>query len=243
MSRLRNSGPPAPYNWGDATTLAGVFPREEKVSMLQVPSWLDHAILTYGYWAVLVAVALESTGVPFPGETSLVAAAVFAGTGRPLSIVGVIAAAAAGAILGDNTGYAIGRYGGFQLVKRFGHLVRINENHLAAAQRYFERHGNKTVFFGRFVSILRTWVAFLAGVNRMPWRAFLFWNASGGIIWATLYGILGYVLGRNIPLLAEVLRVLGVGGIVLAVLVVVAIVSFVVWRRRRLERAPDAKGP
>ena len=211
--------------------------------MLQIPQWLDHAILTYGYFAVLVAVALESTGIPFPGETSLVLAAVYAGTGRPFSIVGVIAAAAAGAIIGDNTGYAIGRYGGFQLVKRFGHLVRINENHLAAAQRYFERHGNKTVFFGRFVSILRTWVAFLAGVNRMPWRSFLFWNASGGIIWATIYGILGYVLGRNIPLLVEVLRVLRVGGIVLVVLVVLAIIAFVVWRRRRMERVPDEKGP
>jgi membrane protein DedA with SNARE-associated domain len=199
-----------------------------------IPLWLEHAIATFGYWAVLVAVALESTGIPFPGETALVLAAIYAGTGRPLSIAGVIAAAAAGAILGDNAGYAIGRYGGYPLLKRFGHLIRLKESHLAAAQRYFERHGNKTVFFGRFISILRTWVAFLAGVNRMPWRSFLFWNASGGILWATAYGLLGYFLGRNIPLLQRILDALGIGGIAVLAAAVVAIVALAVWRRRRL---------
>lgn len=200
--------------------------------MLHIPHWLDQAIQVYGYWAVLVAVALETTGIPFPGETALIGAAVYAGTGRPLSIVGVIAAAAVGAILGDNTGYAVGRFGGYQLIKRFGHLVRVDERKLASAQRYFERHGNKTVFLGRFVAFLRLWVAFLAGVNRMHWPSFLFWNASGGIVWATIFGLLGYFLGRNIPLLAGVLHILGVGGAVAAVVVVAAVLGYVWWRRR-----------
>lgn len=200
--------------------------------MLNIPHWLDQAIQMYGYWAVLVAVALESTGIPFPGETALIAAAVYAGTGRPLSIALVIVAASAGAILGDNLGYAVGRYGGYQLVKRFGHLVRLDERRLASAERYFERHGNKTVFLGRFVSILRTWVAFLAGVNRMPWQSFVFWNATGGIVWASLFGVLGYILGRNIPLLAGVLHIIGVGGVVLAIAVVALGLGYVWWRRR-----------
>jgi membrane protein DedA with SNARE-associated domain len=207
--------------------------------MLNVPSWLDQAILTYGYLAVLVAVALEGAGVPFPGETSLVAAAVFAGIGRPLNIVGVIAAAALGAMLGDNTGYAIGRFGGYPLVRRIGGL----ERRLAPAQRYFARHGSKTVFFGRYVAILRTYVALLAGLNKMPWRTFVLFDAAADIVWATIYGVLGYVLGRNIPLLVEVLDVLGVGGVVLAVLVVLAIITVVLVRRRAILRGFEDDEP
>lgn len=208
--------------------------------MLQIPTWLDQAILVHGYWIVLVAVALESTGIPFPGETALIAGAVYAGTGRPLNIVGVIVAAAIGAILGDNIGYAIGHYGGYPLIRRFGHLIRLDERKLEAAQRYFARHGDKTVFFGRFISILRTWVAFLAGVNRMPWPRFVFWNASGGIVWATIYGVLGYVLGRNLPLLGRVLHVLGVGGVVAAILAVAVGIGYYWWRRRRATSGPGS---
>ncbi len=209
--------------------------------MLNVPSWLDQAILTYGYLAVLVAVALEGAGVPFPGETSLVAAAVFAGIGRPLNIVGVIVAAIAGAMLGDNTGYAIGRFGGYPLIRRINGL----ERRLAPAQRYFARHGNKTVFFGRYVAILRTYVALLAGLNKMPWRTFIIFDTAADTLWATIYGVLGFVLGRHIPLLVEVLDVLGVGGVVLAVLAVVAIIAVVIVRRRAERRAlaDDEPGP
>jgi membrane protein DedA with SNARE-associated domain len=200
--------------------------------MLQIPGWLDQALSTFGYVAVFVAVALESTGIPFPGETALIAAAVYAGTGRPLNIVGVIVAAAAGAITGDNTGYTVGRFGGYALVRRFGHHLHIDPAKMESAQRFFARHGDKTVFFGRFVSILRTWVAFLAGVNRMPWPRFTFWNACGGIIWAIIYGLLGFILGRNIPLLVAILHLLGVGGFVLLGMVVVAVIGGLWWRRR-----------
>lgn len=200
--------------------------------MLHIPTWLDHAIIVYGYWAVLVAVGLESLGIPFPGETTLLVGAVYAGTGRPLNIIGVIVAAAAGAILGDNTGYAIGRYGGYALIKRFGRYVRLDEGKLEPAQRFFRTHGDKTVFLGRFVSVLRTWVAFLAGVNRMTWRAFLVWNAAGGVVWAIIYGLLGFYLGRHVAVLERVIQVAGIGGVVLGV-VVVAVLVGVWWLRRR----------
>lgn len=197
---------------------------------MTIPAWVHQAIATYGYWAVLVAVALEGMGVPIPGETSLIAAAVYAGTGNPLNIFGVIAAAICGAILGDNTGYSIGRFGGLAVVRRFGRYIWLTEERLAPAQRYFARHGNKTVFFGRYVAILRTYVSLLAGLNAMRWRVFFIWDAAAVVIWASIYGALGYVLGRHLQLLGEVVDALGIAGIVLAVLAVVAVVGVLVWR-------------
>lgn len=208
-----------------------------------IPLWLQHDVELYGYWVVLVAVALESMGVPFPGETSLLAGAIYAGTTGRLNIVGVIVAAAAGAILGDNIGFSIGHFGGYPLLRRLARALRIEDRSLRFSQRFFARHGNKTVFLGRFFSLLRTYVAFLAGVNRMPWRSFLFWNASGGIVWATCYGLLGYILGHNLPLLGTVLRVLGTGGIVALVVFVVVLVALWLLRRRRLEARLDQPPP
>jgi membrane protein DedA with SNARE-associated domain len=204
---------------------------------MTLPLWLDSAIQHYGYWIVLLAVGLESMGVPFPGETTLVAAAVYAGTSGRLNIAGVILAAAFGAILGDNLGYTIGRRGGYPLVRRFSHILRLNEEHLARAQRYFARHGDKTVFVGRFFTLLRTWAAFLAGVNRMHWRTFVFWNAAGGITWALAYGALGFALGNNLPLLERILRIIGVGGAVALGLVVASATGYWWWRRHR-QRLP-----
>src|SRR5579884_2116456 len=199
--------------------------------------WLEHAIRTYGYLVIFVAVAIESTGIPFPGETALIAGAVYAGTGRGLSIPFVIAAAAAGAIFGDNLGYSVGRYGGYPLVLRLMRLLHLKESALGVTQRFFERHGNKTVFIGRFFAVLRCWAAFLAGVNRMPWRAFLFWNAAGGVVWATIFGTLGFVLGNNLPLLGRILKTLGVLGGVITALVVVGLL--IAWRvqHKRAEAA------
>jgi membrane protein DedA with SNARE-associated domain len=201
---------------------------------MDLPIWLRQGIDTYGYWAILVAVALESTGIPFPGETALVVGAVYAATQHTLDIPLVIAAAAAGAILGDNLGYTIGRRGGYPLLQRIARLLHLDLRRLSYSERFFEQHGDKTVFFGRFFSLLRTWVAFLAGLHRMPRRVFFVWNAAGGIVWATVYGTLGYVLGNNIPLLDRVLRALGIGGIVLLVAVVLAVIG-VWWYRRRRE--------
>lgn len=202
---------------------------------LDLPSWLVQGIDTYGYWAILLAVAIESTGIPFPGETALVVGAVYAATHHTLDIPLVIIAAAVGAILGDNLGYTIGKRGGYPLLQRIAKLLHLDLGRLSYSERFFERHGDKTVFFGRFFSILRTWVAFLAGLHRMPRRTFFIWNAAGGIVWATIYGTLGYVLGHNLPLLERVLRTLGIGGIVLLVVVVLGVVG-VWWYRRRMEK-------
>jgi membrane protein DedA with SNARE-associated domain len=201
---------------------------------MDLPSWLVQGIDTYGYWAILLAVAIESTGFPFPGETARVVGAVYAATYHTLDIPLVILAAAVGAILGDNLGYTIGRRGGYPLLQRVATLLHLDISRLSYSERFFERHGDKTVFFGRFLAVLRTWVAFLAGLHRMPRRVFFIWNATGGVVWATVYGTLGYLLGHNLPLLERVLRTLGIGGIVLLVAVVLAAIG-VWWYRRRQE--------
>jgi membrane protein DedA with SNARE-associated domain len=200
---------------------------------MTAPLWLQHAIETYGYFAILVAVALETMGVPFPGETALLAGAVYAGTGGRLSIAGVIVAAAIGAILGDNVGFTVGYIGGYPLLVRLARLLRIDESRLRYAEEYFKRHGDKTVFIGRFFSLLRLWVAFLAGVSRMPRRVFFVWNAAGGISWALLYGVLGYMLGRNLSLLDRVVQILGIGGGVLVVCFFLGLFGLWLFRRRR----------
>ena len=212
------------------------------VLALTIPTWLNDAILNYGYWIVFAAIAIESLGIPFPGETALLAGAIYAATTHHLSIPVVIIAASAGAIMGDNIGFLIGHYGGHALLlrltrTRLARAIHFDEAKIGYAQRYFARYGDKTVFIGRFFSLLRTWVAFLAGTNRMRWSSFLFWNATGGIAWATVYGVLGFVLGHNLPLLGKVLSILGVFGVALGVLCVVGIVAWVVSRKRREHRA------
>jgi membrane protein DedA with SNARE-associated domain len=159
---------------------------------------LTHLLTTYGYWAILFFVAIESTGIPFPGETILLLAAITAGTTHTLSIPLIIVVAACGAILGDNLGFWVGREGGYRLLRRYGHYIRLDERKLKLGQYLFRKHGGKVVFFGRFVAVLRAWAAFLAGTNRMPWGRFLLFNALGGIVWATLYGSGGYILGDNV---------------------------------------------
>src|SRR5579872_2485451 len=139
---------------------------------------------------------LESFGIPLPGETALIAFGVLASQGHP-SIVSVIVVAAAGAIVGDNLGYwIIGRLGGRALFARWRWLNGYADRFLPAAERIMKRHGGKTVFFGRFVAILRFTAAWVAGIGRMPWWRFLFWNAAGGIIWATAVGLVSYYAGK-----------------------------------------------
>ena len=199
-------------------------------------STLTHLLATYGYLAVLLFVAIESTGIPFPGETMLLVAAIDAGTTHQLSIVLVIVAAASGAILGDNLGFWVGREGGYRLLRRFGRYIRLEERRLKLGQYLFLKHGGKVVFFGRFVAVLRAWAAFLAGTNRMPWPRFLLFNAAGGIDWATFYGLGGYLLGDNIH------RLVGPLGIVLLVLaVLLIIVGLIVVRRNESRLADEAE--
>ena len=171
----------------------------------------------FGYLAVFAIVGLESLGVPLPGETTLIAAALYAGATHHLNVLGVIAAASAGAIVGDNIGYLIGHWGGYRLLVRYGRYIRFNETRIKIARYLFLRFGGPVVFFGRFVSILRTYAAFLAGTTRMPWRRFIFYNAAGGILWAALYGTAAYVLGKAVDNLSRPLTIgfaiAGVGAI------------------------------
>jgi membrane protein DedA with SNARE-associated domain len=175
-------------------------------------------LVRLGYWAIFLAVMVESMGIPFPGETALVTGALLAGTSHQLQIQWVILAAAAGAVAGDNIGYWLGRHGGYWLVRRYGRYVRLDEKRLKVGQYLFRKHGGKIVFFGRFVAVLRTWAAFLAGVNRMDWRAFLACNLAGGVSWALLFGLGGYFLGDQIERFEEYgFRIaIGVGVLTLA---------------------------
>jgi membrane protein DedA with SNARE-associated domain len=188
-----------------------------------IDTWLE----SYGYLVVFLLVMLESIGVPVPGETALVGAALYAGSTHNLEIWAIVAVAAAGAIIGDNIGFAIGRYGGAKLLVRYGHRVHLHEGRLKIGIWLFRRHGGKVVFWGRFVSILRTWAAFLAGANRMEWRRFLVFNAAGGIVWATLYGVVYYVFGATLSKLSTAIDVtIGIGGVVI-------LVAVVAWTRRK----------
>ncbi len=184
-------------------------------------------IAVYGVWAVALVVAMESAGIPVPGETMLLAAAVYAGATHQLSIVLVIVVAAAAAIAGDNLGYLLGRLGGERLLHRVGPALRLTEKRLTIARYLFQRHGSKAVFFGRFVAILRVFAAFLAGTTRMPWRSFALANAAGGIVWATLIGLLGYGLGASAA---------GPLGYIAFALAALVLVSGVVLLRRNEDR-------
>lgn len=177
-------------------------------------------LAAYGYWALLLLVAAESMGIPLPGETMLVVASVYAGTTHRLHIALVVLAAAAGAILGDNLGFLVGREGGSRLLRRFGRYVRLNEEKLRLGQYLFERHGGKVIFFGRFLPVLRIWAAFLAGANRMRWRRFLAFNAAGGSVWATVMGLGAYALGDGASQLGSSV---GLGMVALAMSAMVGI--------------------
>jgi membrane protein DedA with SNARE-associated domain len=158
---------------------------------------LEQWLMNYGYLAVFLMVGMESIGVPLPGETMLIVASLYAGGTHNLSIVLIVLVAAAGAIVGDNIGYAVGRHGGWRLLRRYGHHVGIHERRLKLGRYLFLRHGGKVVFFGRFVSILRTYAAALAGANHMPFLRFFSFNATGGLIWAAIYGF-GYFFAAHI---------------------------------------------
>ncbi len=193
----------------------------------------DHLLHAYGYAAVFAAPLIESTGIPFPGETILLVAAVYAATTGRLSVVGVVAAAAAGAILGDNVGYGLGRLFGHRLLVRFGGWVRLTPERLLLLHRFFEHRGPLAVFAARFIAVLRTFGAIMAGAAEMRYRTFLIFNALGGSAWATGYGLLGFELGRAYDRFGGTLTWVGVGaGIALLVLAVGGLIV----ARTRLER-------
>jgi membrane protein DedA with SNARE-associated domain len=196
-----------------------------------IDGWLE----SYGYLVVFLFVMAESIGLPVPGETALIGAALYAGSTHMLEFGWVIAVAIAGAIIGDNIGFSVGRYGGARLLLRHGHRIGLHEGRLKIGIWLFRRHGGKVVFWGRFVSILRTYAAFLAGTNQMAWPRFLVFNAAGAVVWATTFGVAYYVFGSALRRLSTTIDItLGVAG-------VVVLVAFLVWSKRKedelLERA------
>jgi membrane protein DedA with SNARE-associated domain len=194
----------------------------------------------YGYAAVFVFVMVESLGIPFPGETVLIAAALFAGATHHLQIELIWAVAAAAAIIGDNIGYAVGFYGGYPLLLRYGSRIKLDEAKLKVGRLVFARHGGKVVFFGRFVSVLRTYAAFLAGVNHMHWARFFAFNAAGGIVWSAIYSFGFYYAGSALS------KARGSVDIAIGVAAAGLIVGFLLWARghvRRLEQEAEKAYP
>lgn len=206
--------------------------------------FLQNALHTVGYPAVALFVMIESSGIPFPGETALLLASFYAAIDHQLQLPLIIASAAIGAIIGDNIGYYVGRTGGKAFVERYGRYLFLKPEHLERAEKFFAKHGDKTVFFGRFVAILRAWAAFLAGVNEMKWRTFLVYNAAGGIVWATIYGLIGYFAGRifhdnfaQVERLASTISLV-IGAIIIVIVAIVAILYYI-RRRKRLTQAKE----
>jgi membrane protein DedA with SNARE-associated domain len=160
------------------------------------PEGLDHLITSYGYLAIAVVIGIESMGIPLPGETMLILAAMYAAKSPDLNIWLIAAAAATGAIIGDNGGYWIGSRFGYPLLRRFGSRFGMSDRRIKLGQYLFAKFGAWVVFFGRFVALLRILAAFLAGVNRMNWSLFLLANAAGGVLWALVFAFGGYYLGQ-----------------------------------------------
>src|SRR4029078_4587182 len=157
---------------------------------------LQQLVSTHGYWAIALIVGLESMGIPLPGETILVLAAIYAAADPTFNIWLVIASAIVGSILGDNLGYWIGKRYAYVLLVRYGRHIGMSAPRIKLGHYLFREHGGMVVFLGRFVALLRILAAFLAGVNRMPWRNFLVANAAGAVLWATTFGFGGYFCGN-----------------------------------------------
>ena len=203
-------------------------------TLVPFDSTLADTIGTYGAWIVGGTVAVESMGIPVPGETILVTAAVYAGTTGELSVAHVILAAMIGAIAGDNVGFWIGRTVGFRWVVRHRSRLRLTTRRLKLGQYLFLRHGGKVVFFGRFVAVLRVLAALLAGLNCMNWWRFLLFNALGGIVWAGAYGLGAYAFGETLT--SALSRI----GLIVGVAAAVAVVAALVIARRFERRLEDA---
>lgn len=197
---------------------------------------LINALHVVGYPAIVLFIFIECIGVPLPGETILLLASFLSASDSRLQLPLIILCATIGAVLGDNMGYLVGRTGGRALVERYGRFIFVKMEHLERAEVFFERHGAKTVFFGRFISLLRIWSAMLAGMNRMPWRSFLLYNALGGIVWSTYVALLGYITGRyfhdHFSQVERIARTIGWAG--LALIVIGMIVVVVVLRIRHI---------
>jgi membrane protein DedA with SNARE-associated domain len=181
------------------------------------------------YPAVLLLVLLESLGIPLPGEIALVTAAAYASLGH-ISIYVVIILAAIGAIVGGVLGYWIGIKGGLPLLAHYGGYIGVRRSHIDRAHAFFEKNGAKTILFGRFIAILRTWAAIIAGTACMSFATFVTYNTIGSVVWAIVFGWLGYYFGRDLPLLETYIARVSFAALIA---LVVGILAFLIWKRRR----------
>ncbi len=186
-------------------------------------------LATYGYWAIFIVVALESSGLPLPGETMLVGASIYARLTGAMSIETIVLAAAGGAIVGDNMGYWIGREFGYRFLERHGWRVGIGADKLRLGQYLFYKWGGAIVFFGRFVALLRILAALLAGANHLPMGRFFLFNAAGGIVWASVFGFGAYYLTAGFEKVHGSLAALGVVAAVAG--------GFALWRYYKVNEA------
>jgi membrane protein DedA with SNARE-associated domain len=186
---------------------------------------LQSLVLQYGYLAIFVVIGLESAGLPLPGEAALIAASVYAGATGHLHIALVIGCAALGAIIGDNIGFWAGRRFGKTLLVKYGPLIHVSATRLKVGEYLFRQHGGKIVFYGRFVAFLRIFAAVLAGANNYSWRPFLIYNASGGLVWASLVGLGAYTFGNAVH---NVTGPLGCAGLFIAIAAMA-----ILWRLAR----------
>ncbi|HEY2638810.1 MAG TPA: DedA family protein [Streptosporangiaceae bacterium] len=202
-------------------------------------SLINHLLQSYGYIAVFAFVALESLGIPLPGETTLIAASVYAGSTHRLNIAVVFMVAAAAAIVGDNAGYWVGRTGGQRLAGRYGRFVRLDATKLAVGRYLFARHGGTVVFFGRFVTVLRTYAAFFAGLNSMRWPRFTVFNAAGGVVWSAVFAFGAFGLGAAATGVGQSITLIGLG--ISAAATVAGILLARRWMHRLEQRALAAE--
>ncbi len=180
---------------------------------------IAHLIHTYGLVVVAGVIGLESAGLPFPGESVLILASIFAGTKHDLNIVSVVLTAAAAAIVGQMLGYVIGRDFGYWLLLRYGPYLRITESRIKLGEYLFLRHGGKILIIARFVPVLRSLAGILAGANRMPWRQFMLANVVGALAWASVFGFAAYMLGRQIERVAgPMVVVIGVATVIVLII-------------------------
>ena len=186
----------------------------------------------YTYPVLLGLVLLESLGIPLPGEIALVTAAAYASHGR-ISIYVVIALAAIGASVGGVLGYFIGLKGGLPLIVRYGSCIGIRRKHVEKAHAFFERNGSKTILFGRFIAVLRTWAAIIAGAACMSLTKFIAYNTAGSVAWSIVFGFLGFYFGRDLPLLERYISRFSLATIIIGA---IAILVFILYTRRKTRR-------
>jgi membrane protein DedA with SNARE-associated domain len=197
-------------------------------------------VVHYGYWAVAIAILLEDFGVPLPGEALLISAALLASQGD-MHIVPLLLFAWSGAVMGDNIGYAIGRFAGRRVVLRYGHYLLINKRRLGYAEGFFKKHGGSVVVIARFFEVMRQLNGLVAGIAEMPWSRFLSFNALGAALWVCFWGILFYEVGDKADVIRHSFKTLELI-LVVALVAAAAIAAFWLARRPHGEGRPGKQG-